>query len=407
MLVTRPTLTRKFVVAFNRDRDYYQVPIALHEAGLLETLVTDLYCSNRGVAKLLPYFQLGHRSDPELPPKRVTSLTRLAAYQLFQKVLRLQSRAIFDRVDCSISKAAAKAAQKTNSDLLLYSQYAREAFTTPALADRRKGLFVFHPNYKLVRHILAEDRKRYPQVKWSLDQEASQQRNQYQSRTEEECSLAHFAICASSFTKRSLTHQGMASHNVAVVPYGSGRKLQDLQNKKRGSETRFLFVGQGIQRKGIHHLIAAWRRLNPRHAVLRLVCSRLDPALTASLDHHSIRISSAVSRKELDALFAESHVFVMPSLAEGFGLVYLEALAAGCHVIGTTNTGLPDLDVTTHQATTLEAGNQEQLAYAIEAAHDMKMSDQIDFAGIQTFARSKCWSAFRKSTVEKLAEFCR
>ena len=33
----------------------------------------------------------------------------------------------------------------------------------------------------------------------------------------------------------------------------------------------------------------------------------------------------------------------MPSLVEGFGQVYLEALAQGCPVLGTSNTGLPDL----------------------------------------------------------------
>jgi glycosyltransferase involved in cell wall biosynthesis len=33
----------------------------------------------------------------------------------------------------------------------------------------------------------------------------------------------------------------------------------------------------------------------------------------------------------------------MPSLVEGFGQVYLEALAQGCPVLGTANTALPDL----------------------------------------------------------------
>ena len=33
----------RWVVAFAGARDSYQVPIALHEAGLLQTLVTDFY----------------------------------------------------------------------------------------------------------------------------------------------------------------------------------------------------------------------------------------------------------------------------------------------------------------------------------------------------------------------------
>ena len=40
---------------------------------------------------------------------------------------------------------------------------------------------------------------------------------------------------------------------------------------------------------------------------------------------------------------SRSHVFVLPSIEDGFGMVLVEALACGCPVIGTTHTGLPDL----------------------------------------------------------------
>ena len=35
--------------------------------------------------------------------------------------------------------------------------------------------------------------------------------------------------------------------------------------------------------------------------------------------------------------------FVMPSVREGFGIVYLEAMANGCITIGTQNEGIADL----------------------------------------------------------------
>jgi glycosyltransferase involved in cell wall biosynthesis len=58
----------------------------------------------------------------------------------------------------------------------------------------------------------------------------------------------------------------------------------------------------------------------------------------------------------------------MPSLIEGFGLVYSEALARGCHVIGTCNTGLPDLALGPDAVTLVEAGDLEELAAAIRTA---------------------------------------
>ena len=50
----------KFVTTFNQARDYYSLPLALHEIGLLERHVTDLYVpehiaelsfAGRGLAK--------------------------------------------------------------------------------------------------------------------------------------------------------------------------------------------------------------------------------------------------------------------------------------------------------------------------------------------------------------------
>ena len=43
---------------------------------------------------------------------------------------------------------------------------------------------------------------------------------------------------------------------------------------------RALFVGSGVQRKGLHHLLHAWHRARlPADSELTLVCRNLDPGL--------------------------------------------------------------------------------------------------------------------------------
>ena len=46
-----------------------------------------------------------------------------------------------------------------------------------------------------------------------------------------------------------------------------------------------------------------------------------------------------LSRKELAQCMSEAEVFVFPSLAEGSARVIFEALAAGCYIITTPNSG--------------------------------------------------------------------
>lgn len=399
-------MNRRFVVAFNRDRDHYQVPLALQEAGLLETLVTDLYCSGRGIASLFPYLKLVHRQVPGLPADRVKQLNLTALYQIVHNAIRPGSRLLIDRVDATLSRGASKVARKSNADLLLYSQYAREAFRDPDLIARRKGLFVFHPHHRLVRSILSDDCARNPNINWSIDREASLQFSRSHDRLNEECALADFFICASTFTRRSLINHGIQARTIGIAPYGTDREVTRLPLTKGISTTNFLFVGQGIQRKGIHHLLTAWRRLDIKAARLRIVCSRVDPCLRRLIDHPTIDFSAAISRKELDRLFTTSHVFVMPSLVEGFGLVYLEALASGCYTIGTTNTGLPDLGVPQHFASTIEAGNIDELSRALEIADQLHKRSEIDHQAIQKFARTRQWLGFRKAVVSQLHNLC-
>jgi glycosyltransferase involved in cell wall biosynthesis len=50
-----------------------------------------------------------------------------------------------------------------------------------------------------------------------------------------------------------------------------------------------------------------------------------------------------VPNSELRELYSRASVFVLPSIEEGFGMVLGEAMACGCPVIASTNTGASEL----------------------------------------------------------------
>lgn len=90
--------------------------------------------------------------------------------------------------------------------------------------------------------------------------------------------------------------------------------LHEFNNKSTNWE--FVIVGQGSEEKKLKHLV---KRKNLEK---------------------QIKFVGQVSRDEVFRYMEESDVFIMPSYNETFGLVFLEAMANGCIVIGAEGWGI-------------------------------------------------------------------
>jgi glycosyltransferase involved in cell wall biosynthesis len=77
-----------------------------------------------------------------------------------------------------------------------------------------------------------------------------------------------------------------------------------------------------------------------------------------------------VPPEELPEYFRLADVFVMPSALEGFGIVFLEAMATGVRVIGGSQDGSRDALCDGALGTLVDPDNGEELASAILAALD-------------------------------------
>ena len=397
-------MKRSYCVAFNRDRDFYQVPAALAAAGKLRALVTDLYVPDALEGCWLSRkLGLDHRHCETVP----SSLVKWSPEALWLQMVALrlasserQRSEIFHRLDASLSRKAGRLALGTGAGLLLYSGYALEAFDMVKETGLPRLLFVYHPQGGYVRRILEEDFSRHPEVAASHQRHLDEIAMNEGERVAEEIGLATGIACASSFTARSV-RACMGSKNVepAVIPYGCFPPVSRNRGRSfKASRPQVLFVGQGTQRKGLHHLLKVWREGLHQDADLTLVLNQVDPGIAKVVDAlpYRPRLLEGLSRAALTAEFECADVFVLPSLVEGFGLVYLEALAAGCHVIGTHNTGLPDLNLPDQAATITNAGDLDALKHALEAAINHAAAGNLDREAIRACATIKSWPKFRE-----------
>ena len=113
----------------------------------------------------------------------------------------------------------------------------------------------------------------------------------------------------------------------------------------RDARFRILFVGQLSVRKGLHYLLQAVSLANLHDATLVLIGAEQPEtkALLARFPVSSVEITGPLSRPEVANQMSRASVFMLPSIEEGLFLVMEEAMACGCPVIATENTGATDL----------------------------------------------------------------
>lgn len=400
----------KYVCTFRGRRDFYQVPLALAEAGLLDMFITDFYAfpAIQKLSRCLPAHRrekINGRYESGIPDHLVECLWRTTLLEHGRHLTGCSASVTFAKLDAHFSRAAARQAKKQRTNLFLYSPYAWEAFEERYPHSPHKVLFQYHPHHILESEILARDYAKHPFVADSYTEDTSQRLSADLLRRHQEAwRLADLIFCASSFTKQSLLKVGADESKCRVVPYGVD--LPGGNPAVKAPETFcVLFVGSGIQRKGLHHLLLAWQKAKlPSGSQLVLVCRTIDRGIETLLEKtKGVELRRGVSKDDLSSLFYNSTLFAMPSLVEGFGQVYLEALSHGCPVLGTSHTCLPDLGNEADGIFIVPADdNIDALAARLESASKTLPGQDALRQQARACAERFSWARFRAELIKEL-----
>ncbi len=173
------------------------------------------------------------------------------------------------------------------------------------------------------------------------------------------CRCARLVLTPSRASQQDLlAHFRLAPAHVVVTPYGvdarfapaSGAACADLRARYELNRPYVLFVGSHKPHKNLVGLIRAWAELPPalRAAQDLVLAGSLDSRypqardLVRRLDLPGIRWLGRIPETDLPALLSGATLLVVPSLAEGFGLPVLEAMACGTPVACSQVAGLPE-----------------------------------------------------------------
>lgn len=112
-----------------------------------------------------------------------------------------------------------------------------------------------------------------------------------------------------------------------------------------------------------------------------------------------------LSRKELAACFARAEIFALPSSGEGFGLVFLEAMAFGRPVIGAACGGVTDLVEDGVNGLLVPPRDPKQLAEALDRLlRDEALRVELGRRGAEIVRRKFSFAVFRAELEKILAE---
>jgi glycosyltransferase involved in cell wall biosynthesis len=168
---------------------------------------------------------------------------------------------------------------------------------------------------------------------------------------------------ASEFVRRSLVDDyGLPSARVTIVGEGINLKAPDDLDHRYDGKT-ILFVGYEFERKGGPVLLEAFSRVRRELPEAELIVA--GPKHRPELLPEGVTWVGTLPRAELAKLYERASLFVMPSIFEPFGLVYLEAMEWKLPCVGTTECAMPEIILDGQTGRLVPPGNGAVLAQTL------------------------------------------
>lgn len=227
-----------------------------------------------------------------------------------------------------------------------------------------------------------------------------------------------------SHTTRTVVEGLVGTERAAVVAHPGRDQLpvaltpaQIVARARQPGPLRVLFVGNVIPRKALHTVITALARLPREEWQLEVVGGlTMDAAYVQAIRRQMTRagltsqvtLSGFLSAGDLAARFTQSHLLVVPSSYEGFGIVYVEGMGFGLPAIASTAGAAGEIITHGCDGFLISPGDDTSLAhYLSELSQDRERLLQMSLAAYERYSAHPTWEQSSERTREFLATLVR
>jgi glycosyltransferase involved in cell wall biosynthesis len=228
-------------------------------------------------------------------------------------------------------------------------------------------------------------------------------------REELQYAIADAITVPSDFAAQSFVEEGVPREKIHVIPYGV--RLDSFKPRGEPSADAFevVFVGQISLHKGIPYLLEAFAKVRHPRKRLRLI-GGLMPDMRPVLPRlplDGVERTGTVPKSELPDYLSASHVLVLPSIDEGFGMVQSEAMACGCPVISTSSTGAANLFTDGVEGFIVPPHDPDAIANRLQQlADDPSLQREMRARSLERVQRLGGWNEYGDRWISLLRKLC-
>jgi glycosyltransferase involved in cell wall biosynthesis len=209
--------------------------------------------------------------------------------------------------------------------------------------------------------------------------------------------------------------------------FGDVISEEEIKARASGEPFHILFLGNVIERKGLHTLLKALFNLHPfdfaqdkpsalRRGSGQAFCLDIvgslttDPAYVKVMQKQVavnglssiVRFHGALDNNSLKQIIMQAHLLVVPSSYEGFGIAYLEGMAFGLPAIGTTAGAASEIITDGETGYLIEPNDSKTLALRLTSlAKNRDLLARMSVNALMRYQAQPKW----EQTAQQIREF--
>ena len=168
--------------------------------------------------------------------------------------------------------------------------------------------------------------------------------NWYIEREKQEYAESNIILVPSAFVKSTFEKKYFTKIRILEFGVNTENFFRDYKIKKSDKYFDVLYLANKSIRKGFHYVLEAFKRFQHPNKRLHIVGSDTSDKkfFQNKINKHNIFIYGHINHFKLNNIINFCHVYVLPSIEDGFATTILQVASAGCPVIVTENTGSSD-----------------------------------------------------------------